>query len=340
MDHFEETQKSNWFRWMVLVTICLSPLCMIAIAVFLGWPRTQPESAAFVPSQPARINVERVSGIRTRFDESFVCLAVRGEYAYAIQGSPDPLDSLRIVDISDPANPEIIGSCPISDLARTLDATEDVLCVLDEQCLRVIDVSQPMHPREVGSCELGTGLLDVEIEGTLAYVTDASRLRIIDLDELSAPKQVGECEAKGAQGISVTGGYAYIASRMEGMLVVDISVPTSPTKVAAFRDPRGATDVDVVGNFAYVAGSTNALWIVDISNPRDPMLVGRYGDWNGTDVVADGGYAFVGGDIVDVSEPTTPVRLGGYPGSRAVIVDNYLYTFNIDGFSILRLPVK
>ena len=112
-------------------------------------------------------------------DDPFLSLAVQGKYAYLIQGNVEKPKRLHVVDISDPSQPRIVGSSPLTDSAMHLAVSGNHVYVLDEPNFRVFDVSNPAAPRDVGSCELGKLLWDLVIQGRYAYVTDVESVRVI-----------------------------------------------------------------------------------------------------------------------------------------------------------------
>jgi hypothetical protein len=276
-------------------------------------------------------------------NDPFLSLAVEGQHAYLIQGNAETPKRLHVVDLTDPSQPRIVGSTPVTTYAMRLAMSGHFIYVLDEPNFRVFDVSNPAEPHDVGSCELGKGLWDLAIQGRYAYVTDVESVRVIDLENPAAPKQVGRCEVETAQGIAVAGQYAHVACDIEGLHILDISDPQSPQEVGVFRSPQGAADVAVVDKYAYIAGGEDAvtLWIADVSHPKRPKGVGKFGDWIQGSIAVQGDYAFLAGgdlDIVDISNPAAPQRAGSYPGATDLVaVDDRLYIVNDDGFSILRV---
>ncbi|CAE7654427.1 unnamed protein product [Symbiodinium sp. CCMP2592] len=136
-----------------------------------------------------------------------------------------------------------------------------------------------------------------------------------------------------ARDVAVSGSYAYVVSTgIDGLLVVDISDPTSPTVATSLvdsTDMAAPEAVKVVGNYAYVIGYTSdSLAIVDVSNPTSITKVGSLntspsGDMNGAhglDVV--GNYAYVVSrlksslTIIDVTDKTNPTYPSGLPMGR------------------------
>lgn len=77
------------------------------------------------------------------------------------------------------------------------------------------------------------------------------------------------------------------------------------------RPGGSAHDVKVVGNYAYVALGAGGLAVIDVSNPTNCVRVGGY-DTSGSAywVAVSGDYAYVAD--LDVGNPTNCVRVGGY----------------------------
>jgi len=148
---------------------------------------------------------------------------------------------------------------------------------------------------------------------------------------------VGSYDTPGwAEGVAVSGDYAYVADGHEGLVIVDISNKTAPVLadttlvLAGSYDGYSASDVVLSGDYAYVTGERhgrNGLMIEDVSNPAAPVLVGKYDFWSEggfpKGVAISGDYAYVanGQDglmIVDVSNKAAPTLAGSYDTPRRV----------------------
>jgi len=136
-----------------------------------------------------------------------------------------------------------------------------------------------------------------------------------------------------ANGVAVSGIYAYVADGYSGLRIIDISNPSSPIEVGSYDTGIFSGDVKVSGSYAYVAFA-DALRIIDISNPSAPTQTGFYPMTYAWSVVISGNYAYVadydsGLRIIDVSNPAAPVEVGYYITSgRALdvaISGNYAY---------------
>jgi hypothetical protein len=130
---------------------------------------------------------------------------------------------------------------------------------------------------------------------------------------------VGEFDSRGyANGVAVSGDYAFVADYDSGMCVIDISDPGSPLEVGRLRTSGIAWNVAVHDGYAYIAERTRGLTIVDVSDPTHPVETGNF-DTIGysLDVAVEGHYAYLadhlgGLRIIDVSDPSDPREVGSY----------------------------
>lgn len=134
--------------------------------------------------------------------------------------------------------------------------------------------------------------------------------------------------------IQLAGEQAYIGTNNDGLHILDISNPISPTVLGAFGSPAAIRDIQVVGTTVYAIASiydskqskyiTN-LQIVDVKQPSMPHLLSSLplqGDSallrvalgrlyiNGLYIPITGSGPGFG--IVDVSDPSNPVPLSVY----------------------------
>ena len=165
----------------------------------------------------------------------------------------------------------------------------------------------------------------------------------------------------------VSGKYAYLAAQNNNSIgVIDISNPLNPLLVSVYKNDNtlgGARQVFVSGRYAYVtAHDNNSLTILDVSNPANLTYVGNYSGnaiKGGQGLYVSGKYAYVAATdytlgtnmgtlvIVDVSNPSRPVKVGNY--SNAVWSGNpftifmsgkYVYMSTENNASILIFDVS
>jgi hypothetical protein len=145
-----------------------------------------------------------------------------------------------------------------------------------------------------------------------------------------------------AYDVTVIDDYAYIASGLSGLYIIDIKNPSNPILKGSFDTSAFSMGIDVYGNYAYLA-TYNGLVIADISDTSSPTFKGLYneGIWGSNeigDVVVYGNYAYLasredddktGLHIVDVTNPANPTLAASYdtPGyaNGVAIFDNHVY---------------
>ncbi len=264
-------------------------------------------------------------------------LFVSGKYAYVVNYGGG---SLRIIDITNPTNSQIVGGISDGNLigADSIYVAGKYAYVTSNfnSSLSIVDVSNSASPVLVGNITSSTalqGAYSVYVAGKYAYVanyTDDS-LRIVDISSSTAPTIVGGLDTNdgllnGAISVYVSGRYAYVAASDDNSLrVIDISNPTSPTIVGGIKDDTnliGISSVYVSGRYAYVANITDdSMRIIDISSSTAPTIVGGVKDSINLDgaisVYVSGKYAYVASvideslRIIDISSSTAPVMVGG-----------------------------
>ena len=285
---------------------------------------------------------------------NYVGVSVSGDYAYLTDSDYGLFSDagLLVIDVSDPTNPKEVGSYSSSDF-NTIDAVSvsgGYAYVAGDNYgtggLRIIDVSDPESPQEVGSFDIGdyVGVSDVSVSGGYAYLTDTTDtldtetggLLVIDVSDPKNPKQVSSFPTAGyANGVSVSGGFAYVAVNGLGLRVIDVSDPKSPHVTSTFITTHDVNSVSVDGGYAYLADGSDGLQAVDVSDPKNPQKVGFYGTGDEAySVSVSGEYAYVadgkaGLRVIDVSDPKSPQQVGFFDtkGSAVSVAVNGEYAY-------------
>lgn len=233
-------------------------------------------------------------------------VSVVGDYAFIACNSQTDSTIFKILDVSSPANPVLVGS------GQT-------------------------------SFDIGTS---INVAGNYAYIgTMSGYLNIFDISDLINPSLISSIiveppgsRTNGLQEISFTGSYAYIIAT-QGFYVVDIADPFNPAIIAQNRhDPY--SDIDIAGNYAYAVGG-NTIAIFDISDPARPVMTYRlrvrepvfYGVSLSSSIagVAAGEYF----QIFDISNPDTVILRGSAGNTYSSYDDiaasgDYIYTTHND----------
>ncbi|MFA6254033.1 MAG: tail fiber domain-containing protein, partial [Candidatus Paceibacterota bacterium] len=199
-------------------------------------------------------------------DSAARCIDVSGKYAYLgfEDFTPGDYKDFRIVDVSDPKNPYIVGG---------------------------------------SNLEFSAPIRGIKVIGKYAYLAVYSPVvgegfAILDVSDPTNPRRISPVSISGLQGhvrsVDIQGKYAYVVSYISAgtniMRILDISDPTNPVVVggSGISLPGYGRQIKVVGKYAYVIfdafgtaqGIDNGLAanevfrIVDVSDPTNPEVAG------------------------------------------------------------------
>jgi uncharacterized repeat protein (TIGR01451 family) len=211
---------------------------------------------------------------------------------------------LRIVDVSDPANPFVVN--PVFSGTDNMGVTLSGRGVYvsgsyayvstDAYGLRIVDVSDPANPFVVNPVFSGTDNMGLTLSGRGVFVSDPyayvitynNGLRIVDVSDPAHPIVVNHTytapndmyTTQTGNGIYASGGLVYIVSDDYGLRIVDVSDPALPVVLnPTYPSPndmyttQSGMDVKVMGDYAYVVSADYGLRIVDVSDPSNPIVL-------------------------------------------------------------------
>ncbi len=275
-------------------------------------------------------------------------VALEGDYAYVAEWA----DGLRIIDISNPANPFSVCSYATPDLVRSVTLSGSYAYVAaNNSGVRIIDISNPTDPQEVGFYDTPGNAYSVALSGDYAYVADAiSGLLIIDISDPEDPQEIGSYITEGfAEDVAVSGDYAYVTSYDHDMgysyfRIFDVSNPADPIRVGHFDIFETYNGIFVSGDHAFIAVQSLGIVIINIANPAITEYVGTcYGSWHAQNVNVYGDIACAavgrnGFKIYDISNLAEPALIGFYETQEdvkdAVLVDNITYVSEGEEFGV------
>jgi hypothetical protein len=267
---------------------------------------------------------------------------------------------LKIIDISNPYQPEIIT---VEDHLMSLDITvsDGYAYSTSGSKIDVIDISDPLQLEIVGSADLFIPGKSLAFDGFYAYVATAGYIgtigappsgsvEIADVSNPFSPAIIGSVETKFTMDIAVSGRYAYVADYWDGLRVIDVINPEEPVKVDRV-DMHKAVSVDVSGNYAYVVDCDRQYFqVIDISDPYNCEIIftSPVDEQDPYDIKVSRDFLYcTSGDglkIYDISDPQNPVFFSEFSSGTQVnaryveIVDNFAYmTCSSYGFIIVRL---
>jgi hypothetical protein len=259
-------------------------------------------------------------------------LAVQGNYAYI---SFDATDKFAIYDVTNPANPVLVGQANTLAAPWFLSVSGHYVYVTDKSpsnALQIFDVSNPASPELIS-----TFTTDIDnpstvfMSGNYAYITNASSttqgLEIVNVSNPYAPALASVIAAGPTPwNVFVQGRYAYVVqggpSGGTNMYVFDISNPNQPILDSTFSVSGYVSQIYVSGSYAYLSTGNN-IQIINIVNPYNlsnaDTLATTTGGEDCTNTSAsylEGHYLYIAcygsGTLeqVDVTNPYSPVITG------------------------------
>lgn len=157
--------------------------------------------------------------------------------------------------------------------------------------------------------------IDVALQDGVLWFIGDGKLTSASVADPAKPKVLGSLSGLGhVRQLACVGGFVYIASRDDGMFVVDISKPESPRLVYHYDTLEKATGMAVSPPVAAVANRYHGVELIDVSDPTQPKYLAttletkeiQSVDINGPFLVA-GGWAERRVYVVDIRNPRQPV---------------------------------
>jgi hypothetical protein len=143
--------------------------------------------------------------------------------------------------------------------------------------------------------------------------------------------------------VQVVDNLAYIADQGNGLTIIDVKDPSSPTEVSVFREGTGGPHAIVTnGTILYMPDWIDGLEIIDVTDPYTPQKIGQYKDEGQSyDVAfnAHGNIAYVAHEdwgllILDVSDPRQPKKLGQLNDGGTILqvcsYDNFVFASDME----------
>lgn len=296
-------------------------------------------------------------GLAGEYDYAFLLwdgvFAVKDNYVYL----SDDNSNIAIVDVSAPTAPVWAGNYKINTLVDAFYIDGNYLYSGGYYGLKVVDISNPLSLKEAAN--LGTvGTPNaIYVKNGYLYTTSHyfNELNIYDIADPALPVFVGGLDTWdwgldiGFSDVKVLGNNAYAAAS-DGLRIVDISDPSTPTLTGHYKTPEFVTSLDIKGNYAYLAVNRTGLHIVNVSNPSAPVYVGDVEtDGVPSDIFVQGDYVYAvylreGLKIFNAAVPSAPYLAAAYDyidqftgsGTKVYVRGEYIYVTSLVQFSILK----
>ncbi|TFF93770.1 hypothetical protein EU546_05795, partial [Candidatus Thorarchaeota archaeon] len=282
------------------------------------------------------LNISIVGSVAT--SGSAISVSIQGDYAYVNDGS------LRVINITDPSNPQIVASAAAGG-HTVVDG--NYAYVSSEDTLRMVDISNPLSPSVESNTSSGGGPL--AISGNYVYCAAGTNgLRVVNVTDPTNPSLVDTLptNADSYEAVDVSGDIACVLDT-DQLHAVNISDPSNVFIEDSFSSYGSSDDVVIDGLVAYVVGDGMSLLLYNISDPSLIVEFDHYSSGsNLTTVAIEGNYAYqhrlgTGLEIVNITDLSDTTQAGTYVTSAIedIIVDGrYAYLcLGSNGFQILEV---
>jgi hypothetical protein len=269
---------------------------------------------------------------------------------------------LYVVDATNPASPHRVASW--GGQTFSVAARGTICCLTGGNPGQpgvlnffVLDVSTPESPQEIGHLDDAAGY-DIYLLDSLAflsgYYTGGHEFRILSIADSTHPRHVGTAATPdiGNSGVwaDPVRNRAYVADRLRGLSVFDISNLSLPVRDTGLLAAGIAEDVAFDDDKLYVAGDGFGMTILDLSSPATPSELGVVDstrDMVTRSVIARDSFAYMGWALppylksIDVADPTHPLKAGvcniyDWPGDMT-LRDTLLYVAQRVRFQIVNV---
>ena len=182
-----------------------------------------------------------------------------------------------------------INTSEVSDVALSNDGTKAYIAEASNG-LVVVDISDPTNPIKLSSYDRNCYSVTISKDNTKAYIGTYKGLVIVDISEPTYLTKIGSFEIEIGEvfdiRLSNDGTKAYVLNG-NGLIIIDISNPTNPIKLGLYniKGKGKAITISDDGTKAYIVDNFNhyleyyansSLLIIDISNPTHPIKLNSY----------------------------------------------------------------
>ncbi|HEU5055577.1 MAG TPA: hypothetical protein VFU21_03605 [Kofleriaceae bacterium] len=251
-------------------------VCSDCIGVFTDGERLAIGDAAGGLRTAAVADLSLVGRLRPDGFVDYEDVALAGDLAYAA----DWFWGLRIHDVSDPAEPALIGGVDTAGFPSSVFIAGD-RAYLGESTnggnLRVIDISVPAEAAEIGATTTSQ-TRDVEVRDGLAFIAEGSLdlvggLRIFDVSDPEDIRLVAHYseDCTEALDVALTGDLVVVACSFDGFHVLDVADPARPVRRAVVPAPEIAAAWSVAAwDGGAALGHDRGVIVVDLADPAAP----------------------------------------------------------------------
>jgi hypothetical protein len=178
---------------------------------------------------------------------------------------------LKIVDVSDPTHPVLIGQIPTPGSVHrvSVDGTHAYLVGCSYR-LFVVDVTDPTQPQLAGSSAYFQGAYEgIVVQQELVYTSGSGPMRIFDVHVPSEPRLIGTADFASGRGLAYVWPFAYVSSGNEysdtgSVVVLNVAQPASPSIIRTVEGTGYGWGLATDGSYIYGAVGYGGLCVLTL----------------------------------------------------------------------------
>jgi hypothetical protein len=184
--------------------------------------------------------------------------------------------SLKTFDLSDPANPSLIGSMDIGAGVETIFPYEYLLFIGTQFGMQIFSVYDSPIPSFLSNFEHAFACDPVVVSGNTAYVTLRSgttcragddRLEVVDVTDLENPRLETTMPMLNPHGLSVSDSLLFICEGEQGFKVFNIKEKYNPVEIAYYDSIPSFDVISLYGKKELIITGPNGIYQFDYSDP-------------------------------------------------------------------------
>ncbi len=206
---------------------------------------------------------------------SLARFTIVGNYLYGVDSH-----FLYTYDISNPANPVRTNSSELNFDIETIYPFNNHLFIGTRTGMYIYSINDPAAPVKLSEAQHARSCDPVVANDSIAFVTlkgssdcgpAESGLYIHDIRNIFQPVLIKKLLMDNPQGLGLGGSTLYVCCNNDGLKVIDVSQPASPTII---RTITGAYFKDVIAyNNLLICYVSSGLRLYDITVPTNPLLL-------------------------------------------------------------------
>jgi len=185
-------------------------------------------------------------------------------------------EGLAIVNITNPSQPLLVKQykLPTTPWRQKITLADDFAYLPSHSDgLWIVNIANPIEPDRIYYYQNTYDILGIDIQEGYAYFATGNGLRIVNITDSRTSAEVGSYiePFEKFYDIAVNNNLAYLTNRASygadiknDLIVVDISNPKNPLKIATYDLPYTTYGVAVTDEYIYVAAGTDGIFIYRI----------------------------------------------------------------------------